>query len=84
MDVDIYTWKTSGSYYKKWSETASGCLSVDHKVGHLKANTYYELSVDSSAYETYLSNSSGVISFTYTGDYSQHDFEIEEDTRGPD
>jgi len=34
-------------------------------------------------YDTYLSDDSGKISFTYTGGYSDHEFEVEEDTAPP-
>jgi len=84
VDITIDTWNTSGTYYKKWIETASGSLSVSHTIGDLKANTYYTVKVDSARYSTYLSNSSGEISFTYTGEYSDHEFEVEEDTTSPD
>jgi len=42
----------------------------------LKPNTYYTVKVDGSIFNTYLSNSSGEISFTYTGEYSDHVFEV--------
>ena len=84
MDIAIDTWRTSGDYYKKWTETASGSLSVSHTVGDLKTNTYYTVKVDETRYDTYLSNSSGEISFTYTGTYSDHEFEVEEDNTPPE
>jgi len=83
IDITIDTWNTSGTYYKKWTESATGTLSVEHTVGDLKPNTYYTVKVDGTIYNTFLSNSSGEISFTYTGEYSDHDFEVEEDTTPP-
>ena len=80
VDVAINTWNTSGTYYKKWTETATGTLSVAHTVGDLKTDTYYTVKVDGTRYNTYLSDDSGEISFTYTGAYSDHIFEVEEDT----
>ncbi|GAH07480.1 unnamed protein product, partial [marine sediment metagenome] len=76
IGVDITTWNTSGDYFKEWTETGSGTLSVSHTIGDLKANIYYTAKVDGTRYNTYLSNSSGEISFTYTGEYSDHDFEV--------
>jgi len=83
LDVTVDTWNTSGTYYKKWTETSTGTLSVEHTVGDLKTNTYYTVKVDETRYNTYLSDDSGEISFTYTGEYSDHDFEVEEDTTEP-
>ncbi len=77
MDIDIDTWNTSGTYSKQWSETGEGSLSVAHTVGDLKPNYYYKVDVEDELYGTYLSNSQGQISFTYTGGYSEHSFEVE-------
>jgi len=88
MVVDIDTWSTSDDYYKKWTETASGTLSVDHTVGDLESNKYYNVKVDgvlgaditgdNCSYGVCLSNSSGKITFTYTGTYSDHTFDVQE------
>ena len=80
MDIAVDTWNTSDTYYKKWTESSTGTLSVAHTVRDLKANTYYTIKVDGDRYNTYLSDDSGEISFTYTGGYSDHEFEVEEDT----
>jgi peptidoglycan hydrolase-like protein with peptidoglycan-binding domain len=79
IDTSITNWNTSGTYYKKWTETGDGSTgNTTHTIGDLKANTYYTVKVDTSIFNTYLSNASGEISFTYTGGYSSHNFEIEE------
>ena len=83
IDVSITTWNTSGDYSKEWIETGSGEIDTVHTVGDLKANTYYTVKVDSARFNTYLSNSSGEISFTYDGGYSTKIFEVEEDTTEP-
>ncbi len=83
IGIIIDNWQTSETYYKKWTESATGTLSVEHTIGDLKPNTYYTVKVDGSIYETHKSNSSGEITFTYNGGYSDHIFEVEEDTTPP-
>jgi len=78
VDISIDTWRTADDYYKKWTATASGALSVEHTVGDLKPTTEYDVKVDGAVYNTYTSNSSGEITFTYAGAFSSHTFEIEE------
>jgi len=80
VNINIDTWNTSGTYYKKWTETSSSHdVTTNHTVGDLKANTYYTVNVDSAKFGTYLSNGSGQIIFTYNGGYSTKTFEVQED-----
>jgi hypothetical protein len=84
VDVSITAWNISSDYHKSWTETsATHGVTAAHVIGNLESNTYYTLEVDSALYGTYLSNSSGQISFTYSGGYSAHTFEITEDTGVP-
>jgi len=84
INVSIDTWNTSGTYYKKWTETgSSSSITASHTIGSLKANTYYIVKVDGSTFNAYLSDSSGQITFTYNGGYSAKTFEVEEDTTAP-
>ena len=84
IDTSITTWNTSGTYYKKWTEIGDeNTGNTTHTIGDLKADTYYTIKVDGNRFNTYLSNDSGEITFTYTGGYSSHDFEVEEDTTPP-
>ena len=78
IDVSIDKWNTSGTYYKKWTENGSSPgITASHTIGDLKANTYYTVKVDGTMFNTYQSNSSGQITFTYNGGYSTKTFEIE-------
>ncbi len=95
MDITITTWDTSGTYKKVWSEESSsiGSASTVHTVGDLQPNRQYSVKVNnvlgqnvtggscSGGYCT--SNSSGEISFTYTGGYSTVNFEVEKDVTSP-
>jgi len=78
IGITIDTWRTSADYYKKWIETSSGFLSVDHTVGDLRPDAYYTVRVDGDLLGMFRANQSGQISFTYTGHYSSHIFEVEE------
>jgi len=84
VDIDFDTWQTSDDYYKKWTESSTTHgVNTSHTIGDLKPNTYYALEVDTVNQDTYLSDDSGQITFTYSGGYSTHTFEITEDTNGP-
>lgn len=84
VDTSITTWNTSGTYHKKWTETGDGSTgNTSHTIGDLKADTYYAIKIDGTIFNTYLSNGSGEISFTYDGGYSDKEFEVEEDTTAP-
>ena len=77
--INIDTWNTSGSYYKKWTENGSvHDTNSNHTIGDLRPNTAYSVKIDGNIYNTYTANSSGKINFTYSGGYSVKTFEIEE------
>ena len=93
LDVTINTWRTSGDYAKQWVESSPNFDSTTatlHTIGDLKSNTYYQVKVDDVLGQNIsgtnctsgicLSNASGTITFTYTGSYSSHTFEIAENT----
>jgi len=81
--VNIDTWNTSGTYYKKWTESGSGVASAIHTIGDLKANTNYYLKVNGNWLNNYQSDSNGNITFTYAGGYSTKTFEVGEDVTTP-
>ncbi len=97
LDVRITTWENTGTREKIWTETSSttGLTNTAHTVGDLAANTTYAVSVDSVVGANITgasctsgictSNSSGEITFTYTGSYSTHTFNVEQsfDTVAP-
>jgi len=76
VNVKISTWRTSGTYYKKWTEFSAGALSVSHIVGDLLPNTRYAVEVDRNVFGEYLSDDAGEISFIYTGENAFHVFEV--------
>jgi hypothetical protein len=65
--------------YKKWNETASdSAATASHMIGNLKSTTNYSVEINGALWNTYISNSSGYISFIYNGGYSIKIFEIKE------
>jgi hypothetical protein len=89
LDVSINTWETSGSYSKEWTETSTTITgNVAHTVGDLESGKNYHVTVDggtsnlsgcSMSGSNYVcqANGSGEISFTYTGTYSAHTFNVD-------
>lgn len=78
--VSIDTWNTSGSHYRKWTETAASGVTTAHTIGDLVAGHYYNISVAGNYLGTYPANGSGQITFNYDGGYSAKIFELTEDT----
>jgi hypothetical protein len=78
VDVKIDHWRTSGTYFKRWTELSTGALSVAHTVGGLLPNTHYVVEVDGSIFNEYPSNDAGEISFDYTDERSFHVFEVKQ------
>jgi hypothetical protein len=78
LNVTINTWNTTGDYYKKWNESSTNTsTTTQHIIGDLLLNTTYQIKRDSINYTTVTSNSTGYINWTYSGGYSEHQFEIE-------
>lgn len=90
LDVSIATWENTGTHQKVWTETSSttGLTNTVHVIGDLETDTDYAVSVDGVVGQNITgddcasgictSNGSGEITFTYTGTYSTHTFEVEE------
>lgn len=90
LDIAVSTWQDTGTRHKVWTETSSttALTNTVHVVGDLDASTPYEVSVDgvvgqnitgdSCTSGVCTSNGSGEITFTYTGSYSSHEFDVEE------
>lgn len=83
LNITISKWNTSGDYSKTWTESSPAATSTVHTLGDLKANTYYAILVDGVQYVTVLTDGSGLATFTYTGGYSTHTFDVSEDTTPP-
>jgi len=78
IDVIIDAWNTSGTYYRKWTETGSTSgIIAEHTIGDLKNDVDYKVKVDGTMLGSYRSNSSGQIAFTYSGGYSTKTFEVQ-------
>jgi parallel beta-helix repeat protein len=87
LDIsNITVWNKTGDYHKHWTESSSiiGDNPTIHTVGDLSPNTNYLVQVDSATSTISCpngicrSNSLGKITFTYTGGYSTHQFDISE------
>lgn len=95
MDISISEWNTSGDYAKTWTQSSDtiGADYTVHTVGDLEPNGQYVLKVDNVQGANITSsdctsgvctaNGSGEITFTYTGGYSTHTFNITEYTPTP-
>jgi len=79
IDLTVFYWLTSGTYYKKWKESSgTKDITTTHVVGALAPNTSYPVKVDGVLFGKYTSNSSGQISFVYDLGYSDKIFEVGE------
>ena len=90
--VVVNTWQNTGNYHKEWTEDSSNhsLANVVHTVGDLEANKYYHVTVDGgntnlsdcfladSNYECY-ADGAGEITFAYSGGYSSHTFDVQEE-----
>jgi len=76
-DVELQNWTTSLMNFNITNLSASG--AVDLTVCNLTANYNYSLFIDSTDSATYLSDSSGCVSFEYSGPWSEHEFELQRD-----
>ncbi|MFA5128332.1 MAG: LamG-like jellyroll fold domain-containing protein [Patescibacteria group bacterium] len=74
----------SNGYTDQW--TASSTIStttIDYVVAVSKNNTWYSIKVDGSHFNSYQSDSTGKITFTYNGGFSAKTFTVAEDIEGP-
>jgi len=82
--VNVDTWNTTSTYYKKWTESsASSTIATTHTIGDLRANQYYQIKVNDSVLGILQANGSGQISFTYSSGYSTKTFKVEEIPTAP-
>gem|GEM_PF-5813353 len=90
LDISVSNWQNTGTRHKVWTEMSSttGLTNTVHIVGDLAASTGYIVKVDdvqgqnitgaSCTSGVCTSNGSGRITFTYTGTYSVHTFDVTE------
>ncbi|MCL5782223.1 MAG: DUF2341 domain-containing protein [Patescibacteria group bacterium] len=77
VEITVQDWQTSGSYSKQWTASSSLATSTIFTVGDLLPNKSYLVSVDGAGTTTSTTDSSGILTYTYTGGYSTHTFGIE-------
>lgn len=76
LNLTIRTYNTTGDYRKLWNESSTNAsVTTAHTIGDFPAGRLINISVDGTVYGTYQSNATGYIVFTYTGGYSEHEFE---------
>jgi LysM repeat protein len=93
LDLNISAWNTSGDYHKTWTENSDtlGSDNTLHTIGDLVSGQAYSVKIDdvlATANITGADCTSGIctadengeIIFTYTGGYSEHTFDIEDET----
>lgn len=83
LDLTFSSSSLSTGYVSQWTLTATGAATVAHIVGAPLANTWYAIKVDDVHLDSYQSDSSGEVSFTYSSGWSTKVFTIEQDTSGP-
>jgi len=83
LDISNITWNTSGTYSKSWTESSTSATTTVYTIGDLQPSTYYTVAVDGSASTSLQSNSSGILTYTYSAGYSTHTFTVTPDTTSP-
>lgn len=78
VNVTIDTWRTSGEYYKKWTENvAYGNIVTNHVVGNMNPGAKYNLKVDGAIIGNNTASGAGEISFGYNHtSYGTKTFEL--------
>ncbi len=78
INIDIEEWDTSTDRHKRWTEDSVDNITVDYTIGDLKPGIYYMVKIDGKDWYPFVSDSSGKITFTYTGSHSSKIFEVRE------
>jgi parallel beta-helix repeat protein len=74
MDVIIKEWNTPNTY--TWTENSIGIKNITHILSGLTANSYYNVFVNGNLFIRTLSESRGILNFTYNGEYSVKNFSV--------
>lgn len=84
VNITVSVWNTTSDYYKKWNESsANHSVTTLHTIGDFPANTGVIINKNGAYWNTFTSNSSGYINFTYSEGYSNIQFEAQQDTTAP-
>jgi hypothetical protein len=85
VDVAVQTWETSGTRYRKWTESSTvPSTNTTHAVGDLAPGKHYAIWYTKDGgtrtrLQTLQADTSGQISFTYDKGYSTVIFEVQEE-----
>ncbi|MFB3906516.1 MAG: hypothetical protein ACE15E_23995 [Acidobacteriota bacterium] len=85
LNLTIDSWLTTGTKNKQWTASSTTATSTVYTIGDLASNRYYQFKLDGvAAPDTItgdtctnglcLTDSSGSLTFTYSGGYSTHAF----------
>jgi peptidoglycan/xylan/chitin deacetylase (PgdA/CDA1 family) len=87
LNISDITWNTSGTYSKEWTASSTSATTTVYTIGDLQPSTQYTVRVDSATSTNITGDSctgsicesdgDGQIIFTYSGGYSEHDFNID-------
>ena len=83
LDLTLDSGNISANNITQWTLNGSTGTTVAHIVGVANANTWYAVKTDGVLFNTFQSNSSGEVSFTYNGSWSEKVFTIEADETNP-
>jgi len=84
LTLTVTSTDISSGYIDSWMLTGSDASTgVTISVATSQANTWYKVTVDSVQVNSYQSNDSGIVSFTYTGLSSAKVFTLVQDTESP-
>ena len=96
LDITGITWSNTDVHHKAWTEssTVSGLTNTIHTIGDLELNKYYNVKKDDVLGQNISgtnctggickADANGQITFTYTGTYTTHTFDVAEgDNTGP-
>lgn len=83
VDISNITWNTSSTYAKEWTASSTVATTTVFTVGDLQANHYYSVLVDGTRVETLQANVNGKITYTYSGGWSSHTFNVNPETSAP-
>jgi len=83
LNLTLDSSNISAGNISQWTLDADTGTTVAHIVGVAQANTWYAIKTDGVLFNTFQSNSSGEVSFTYNGSWSEKVFTIEADSTNP-
>jgi len=83
LDLTFVSSNLSSGSITQWILNADTGTTVAHIVGAPQANTWYAIKTDNVLFNSFQSNASGEVSFTYDGGFSSKVFTTEQDTTAP-